>query len=391
MPKLFPGFEDRSPFQSAALRYVCYMTDSQGFWSYVRDDDTADGGRIVQLARDIAGQYQMLTNERIALFIDRDDLSWGDEWQKQIEGSLATVAFFIPVLTPRYFASAACRGEFNAFARRASDLGIEQLLLPLLYVDFPSLNDDDPQDDMVRAVKQFQWVDWRELRFSDANSPEYRRAVSALAARLVEANRTAELTARSDEAIARAESIDDDLGAIELLAAFETALPDLSSTTNSLNSAVVEIGSLAEAAGNEINSQVPGSQTFARRLLIIRTFASDMAGPSDRISALGDDFARQLHDVDIGVRLIIEKAPDEPESRDQFCEFFAAIRGMVEAADKGLGALDGLLRSLEPIEKLSRDVRPPFRKLRRGLTLVMEGRNVMSEWVSLIDESEFEC
>ena len=44
------------------------MHEYQGFWSYVHDDDLADGGRIVRLARDVSGQFEMLTGESIALF-----------------------------------------------------------------------------------------------------------------------------------------------------------------------------------------------------------------------------------------------------------------------------------------------------------------------------------
>jgi hypothetical protein len=36
---------------------------SQGFWSYVHADDEAEGSRISRLARDVAGQFQILTGE----------------------------------------------------------------------------------------------------------------------------------------------------------------------------------------------------------------------------------------------------------------------------------------------------------------------------------------
>lgn len=61
------------------------MGISQGFWSYVHDDDNAEGGRICRLARDIVDQYQMLTGEEIhLLFQDKEDIQWGDKWRKEI-------------------------------------------------------------------------------------------------------------------------------------------------------------------------------------------------------------------------------------------------------------------------------------------------------------------
>ena len=70
-------------------------------------------------------------------FLDKDAIKWGDEWKNKIDSSLASVAFFIPVLTPRYFMSPECRSELQYFARRATSLGLKELVLPLLYLDVP--------------------------------------------------------------------------------------------------------------------------------------------------------------------------------------------------------------------------------------------------------------
>jgi TIR domain len=104
------------------------VTELKGFWSYVHADDDADGGRVTPLARDVAAQYEMLTGENIDLFLDRDDISWGEEWRKRIDESLSSIAFFIAVLTPCYFLSSECRRELQKFARSARDLGIEELV-----------------------------------------------------------------------------------------------------------------------------------------------------------------------------------------------------------------------------------------------------------------------
>lgn len=78
------------------------MSSLQGFWSYVHNDDEAEGGRISQLARDVARQFEMLTGEPLALFLDRDAIKWGEDWRDKIDSNLASVAFFVPVMTPRY-------------------------------------------------------------------------------------------------------------------------------------------------------------------------------------------------------------------------------------------------------------------------------------------------
>lgn len=111
-----------------------------GFWSYVHADDETDMGRVSQLARDLVSNYEALRGESIKLFLDRDDLHWGDTWRSEINGALSNVAFFVAVLTPRYFQSPECRREFQYFSERASALGVTQIVMPLLYIDVPALH-----------------------------------------------------------------------------------------------------------------------------------------------------------------------------------------------------------------------------------------------------------
>ena len=70
-----------------------------GFWSYVRADDGAEGGRIVRLAELVKNEYAMLTGREIDVFADRD-IRWGDEWKRRIDEALQGTAFFIGVITP---------------------------------------------------------------------------------------------------------------------------------------------------------------------------------------------------------------------------------------------------------------------------------------------------
>lgn len=168
------------------------MPDWEGLWSYVHADDLADGERISKLARDVGDQFEMLTGETIEIFLDKDALQWGDEWRERIDDALSSIAFFVAVLSPRYFKRPECRRELNFFARRATDLGVKELVLPLLYVDVPGIHDDDVVDELVALVRTFQWEDWRDVRFLDVASEGYRRGVTRLAARLVDANTKAE-------------------------------------------------------------------------------------------------------------------------------------------------------------------------------------------------------
>jgi len=365
-----------------------------GFWSYVHADDDAEAGRIAQLARDVAAQFEMLTGESINLFLDRDQLVWGDDWKPKIDASLSSIAFFVPIVTPRYFKSKECRRELNFFARQAERLGVEELVLPVLWVDFAGLHEESPADDLLSLVGRFQWSDWTQLKFAELGTGEYRKAVAQLAERLVMANAAAEASTANLNIDTVVEDSDDELGSLDKLGVMEQPLPQMTNILTDVGAAIEDIGRAMQNATTEVNANSnPGSQ-LANRLRVARSLADELAAPAGSVRMLGGEFANSLNDVDEGVRVIIARAPreiaDDPASRTNFDEFFAAIRGMVAQAEIGLGAVSQMVTQIEPLEKMSRDLRKPLRILREGLTLFVDGLTVMRGWVTLIDEAERE-
>lgn len=89
------------------------MAGRIGFWSYVHADDATEGGRVRKLASDLREQYALISGESIEIFVDRNAIVWGDNWREKIDSSLASILFFISVITPRYFQSAQCRRELQ--------------------------------------------------------------------------------------------------------------------------------------------------------------------------------------------------------------------------------------------------------------------------------------
>ena len=376
------------------------MSNSQGFWSYVHKDDEAEQGRISRLAKDVAAQYEMLTGETIELFLDKDALEWGDDWRDKIDASLASVAFFIPVLTPRYFMSPECRRELQFFARRAEQLGIKELVLPLHYVDVPAFGDELVKDDLIALVRKFQWEDWRDLRYVDVTAEAYRRGVSGLASRLVVANKHAEEANVAEAALQMEEAVqeegDDAPGLIDRMAGAEEALPSWTETLEGIGREIEVIGKVMQEATSEISkSSGRGGKGFAYRLAVARRLATQLSEPTERISTFGNDFASQLHDVDEGFRAIIEQAPAEvegnPESKKELCQFFGMVKSLSSSAHEGLSSAQGMIDAIAPIEKMSRDLRPVLRRLRQGLTIMVEAREVTDSWVGLIEASGVDC
>ncbi len=50
-----------------------------------------------------------------------------------------------------------------------------------------------------------------------------------------------------------------------------------------------------------------------------------------------------------------------------------------------------MIDAISPLEAMSRDLRNPLRRLRQGLTLMVETRKVTDEWVELIEGTDIDC
>ena len=376
------------------------MAKFQGFWSYVHADDEADEGRIAQLARDVSNQFEMLTGEQVDLFfLDRDAIKWGEAWQSTVDSNLQLVAFFVPVLTPRYFKSPECRRELQFFARKTESLGIKELVLPLLYVDVDELHEDPTQDGLVALIQKFQWTDWRELRFEERTSGLYRRATANLAARFVDANRQSEHSDEITRLIQLTDNVsnveDNPPGLLDTIAAALDALPVLVEITDTINSDIEIIDTIMSGASNDIHRSDTQAKGIGSRLIIARRVARALVEPVERLRSSGNDLTTRLHEVDLGLRLIIDSAvavlQEEPELRGPVCEFFSAVQQMSIAAHQGLGSIQGLVDAVESIENVSRDLRPMLRKLRQSLVIMVEARSISDEWPQLIDATGICC
>jgi hypothetical protein len=374
------------------------LADSQGFWSYVHADDIAEGGRIARLATDVAAQFEMLTGEPLTLFLDKDAIKWGDDWRDKIDSTLATVAFFIPVLTPRYFMSPECRRELHFFAHQATRLGMKELVLPLLYVDVPALHAEATADELITMVRTFQWEDWRELRFLEPAAAGYRKGVASLAARLVEANRQAEKTdaaAIGPEIVKGLEGSEDSPGFIDQMAASEEAMPKVSVAIEAIGTDIELIGTIMHEATAEIQQANKGGKGFASRLLIARKVARRLAEPAERILTASNEFASQFNDVDVGIRAMIEAAgaelKEKPEQKKVICDFFGVVRSFSAAASGAFSITQQMIDTIGPLEKLSKDLRPPLRRLREGLTRIVEANEIGGDWIRLIEASGIDC
>ena len=220
--------------------------------------------------------------------------------------------------------------------------------------------------------------------------------MARLAQRLVEANKKADEANIAASALELAtEDGDNSPGVLDQWAATEETLPQWGETLEAISEEITRIGSIVQEAAEHMESSDNQGKGFAARLTIARQLSQRMREPSEKVWSFGNDFASQLHQVDAGLRAMIEQAANEvnqnPEVRSDICNFFSSIEDMSAAARDGLNGIQSMVDAISPIEAMSRDLRRPLKRLRQGLTLMVEAREVTDEWVELIENTGIDC
>lgn len=246
------------------------MADAKGFWSYAHDDDAADEGRIRALAERLAAEYALITGSSIDIFVDRSAIKWGDEWRRTIDTALSETAFFMPVITPRYFTRPECRRELLDFYGAATSLGLGQLILPVRYVTVQDLTDDNP-DDVIAIVSKMQYVDWTNLRIEGPSSPESRKAVNEMAVRLAAlVQEVDQIQMRREVVLAQEEpEAQESSGLAEVLSEIDRLLPEwLAAVTDERVTSAQYIATEAEY-GRRMEKLIASGATRGARLSLL--------------------------------------------------------------------------------------------------------------------------
>ena len=160
------------------------------FLSYTRFDDRR--GDIRRFCEHLEDAVREVTGEPFEIFQDVDDIEVGERWSDKLDEMLAETRFFIPILTPSYFNSAACRDELQKFLRAEEKAGRRDLILPIYYIRCPVLEDKELRraDDLATAIHQRQRWEWRELRHYSFRSRNVRLKIEALGEAIATARHT---------------------------------------------------------------------------------------------------------------------------------------------------------------------------------------------------------
>ncbi|MFI6061398.1 FxsC protein [Streptomyces sp. NPDC051286] len=159
---------------------------------------------VERLFQDLCGHVMAMTDlpaGASAGFMDREIRS-GEGWSERLGSVLATCRVFVPLFSPRYFASEMCGKEWHAFeqraiAHRARSNQPAEAIVPALWVPVPPNQLPGPAERL-----QFNHRDFGDRYVSDGLygliklrlfAQEYERAVYELAKRIVSVAATARI------------------------------------------------------------------------------------------------------------------------------------------------------------------------------------------------------
>ncbi|WP_445407976.1 toll/interleukin-1 receptor domain-containing protein [Streptomyces albidoflavus] len=362
-----------------------------GFWSYARRDDELDRGQITRLSERIADAFEIITGEPLEIFLDKRSIEWGDAWRMRLDSALTGTTFLIPIVTPKFLQSQDCRREVIQFAGHAASLGLEELLLPIHYVDVPQLAHDveeKPTDEVVELISKRQWVDWRALRLEDEDSPPYRQAVHKLAVKLAEILETAP-PARPIEVTSPGQDDEDSPGFVEIMAEMEAALPAWQDTVLQFAAFMETIGIETRQATEEMAASDARGGGFAGRMRVTEELSSRLADPVRKIESLGSKYWTELSTIDPGVIGIIRTASNttlSAEEKESAQEFLEVVEQLAGVTGQTTGQLRSFSNEVGTAAQGSRQLRPQFRAIQAAVQKVIDGQAIIDEWSRMIGE-----
>ncbi|MDX1983809.1 MAG: SUMF1/EgtB/PvdO family nonheme iron enzyme, partial [Bryobacteraceae bacterium] len=121
------------------------------------------------------------------IYQDRDQLAWGQSWKRQIDESVDSSAFLIAILSPSFFASKECVRELSKFREREKQLGRDDLILPVVWIQPDEFS--DAQHELATLLRQRQYTSWEEYRFHEQYPVEAKKAIARLATEVKAATR----------------------------------------------------------------------------------------------------------------------------------------------------------------------------------------------------------
>lgn len=174
----------------------------QAFLSYTRNDDQYFGGYITAFRDVLEKAVHIVTGEAtFRIFQDTEGIILGEPFERKIDDVLNQSSFLVPMLSPTFFNSAACRHELELFLKHEKELSRDDLILPIYFVSSAKAEKKEERlkDPLMTKLFERQMEDWREKRITPLDQPAARDSILVLARKIVLAIDRLQAVPPSDE------------------------------------------------------------------------------------------------------------------------------------------------------------------------------------------------
>jgi len=313
------------------------------FLSYVHDDDQREAGRIVKFTHDLVDAYSHLYGHDLRLFIDREGIPWGQQWEAWLTQEAGAATFLLVAVTPNYLRSDPCREELLNFAALAArNDQPTRLILPLLWVDVTHTDVVANNDPVLERIRASQWEDVTNIWQLTPNGPEYTAIVRHAAARLHE-------TIASRDKAAPTEIEPEGADLIELTEQLTEAQEMLTQAMDRYSKAIDEVGELLNTQTSLDLSNPRAAESAFTRLAVVTNeprhnldlATNDVNQAWNHLASVIEAIAKMPLPDDLGdeVRRALELAED------------ALVVPDLEEAEQAVRMMSSLSRQLRPLAK----------------------------------------
>jgi CheY-like chemotaxis protein len=160
------------------------MSEAMAVLSYTRKDDDFFGGYITAFRKTLETAVHVVSGTQdFRIFQDIEGIVIGEQWQKRLTDVIGSASFLVPMVSPLFLNSRACREEVDMFLAHERQLQRDDLILPVYFLSSAKLEKDEEKakDPLAIELAKRQMFDWRENANLPLQEPAARQAILTLA------------------------------------------------------------------------------------------------------------------------------------------------------------------------------------------------------------------
>lgn len=347
------------------------------FISYHRPDNRDYLAVVDRIKAELSGRFEASTGRTLNVFLDRDSIGWGEDWRERIHESVLGATFFIPVITMRFFRSDACREELTTYYENAKQLGVTELILPVVLAGAAQITSTHDNED-VRLIEKLNYIPIEMEWEAGYESPEWRgvinrmvrdltRALAKAENALVERETFLEVSRpREEEVIAEA-----DLGSL---------IESVEATTSEMQLSLAAMTDLGGVLNSAMSVDGHSDSPAQRQVHLVRG-AKQIGESATRFSEIASRFESGASETDAQLRAVVRELRDidsdvartQLATLDDPLKNFPDLSGHIASIDEALGGLR--VASLTNVS-----MRKALQPAIRGMQSMRIGMNVAQSW-----------